>query len=177
MESYGRDLLNCMNYLDYYQYTLPTFTVHLEFHTQHRSEHPKTCLFLPWTCSNPRNRACRQIGRYLQSLFYPFSLEKGDSDDRTGEEARLNACYQTEPKLTWLRTGVPVRPQFSWNFQDFNVAMWEDTQSQILLPKIQGVSGREVINYRAGRGLADKYFSHWNPCPEMYSNGDSAPGG
>ena len=41
---------------------------------------------------------------------------------------------------------------------------------------IQGVSGREVINYRAGRGLADKYFSHRNPCPEMYSNGDSAPG-
>ena len=44
-------------------------------------------------------------------------------------------------------------------------------------PFIQGVSGREVINYRAGRGLADKYFSHRNPCPEMYSNGDSAPGG
>jgi len=42
---------------------------------------------------------------------------------------------------------------------------------------IQGVSSREVINYRAGRGLADKYFSHRNPCPEMYSNGDSAPGG
>ena len=42
---------------------------------------------------------------------------------------------------------------------------------------IQGVSGREVINYRAGRGLTDKYFSHRNPCPEMYSNGDSAPGG
>jgi len=42
---------------------------------------------------------------------------------------------------------------------------------------IQGVSGGEVINYRAGRGLADKYFSHRNLCPEMYSNGDSAPGG
>ena len=46
-----------------------------------------------------------------------------------------------------------------------------------LRSNIQGVSGREVINYRAGRGLADKYFSHRNPCPEMYSNGDSAPGG